>query len=72
LSDEQIVLAALELVRRRGAEKLSMRQRAKHFDVTPMAIYHYSDNKESLFERLGPCSRASRGLRRRACTRDRS
>jgi AcrR family transcriptional regulator len=47
------VVAALELVRRHGAEKLSMRQLAKQFDVTPMAIYHYFGNKESLFERLG-------------------
>jgi AcrR family transcriptional regulator len=53
LSDQQIVLAALELVRKHGAEKLSMRQLAKHFGVTPMAIYHYFENKESLFERLG-------------------
>lgn len=30
-----------------------MRQLAKEFDVTPMAIYHYFPNKESLFERLG-------------------
>ena len=53
MSDQQIVLTALELVRRNGAEKLSMRQLAKEFDVTPMAIYHYFGNKESLFERLG-------------------
>jgi AcrR family transcriptional regulator len=53
LSDQQIVLVALELVRRHGAEKLSMRQLAKEFEVTPMAIYHYFGNKESLFERLG-------------------
>lgn len=53
LSEQQIVLTALELVRRHGAEKLSMRQLAKEFDVTPMAIYHYFGNKESLFERLG-------------------
>ncbi len=53
LSDQQIVVAALELVRRHGAEKLSMRQLAKHFGVTPMAIYHYFENKEALFERLG-------------------
>jgi AcrR family transcriptional regulator len=30
-----------------------MRQLAKEFDVTPMALYHYFPNKESLFERLG-------------------
>jgi AcrR family transcriptional regulator len=53
LNDRQIVLKALELVRRHGAEKLSMRQLAKEFDVTPMALYHYFPNKESLFERLG-------------------
>jgi AcrR family transcriptional regulator len=53
LSDQQIVLAALELVRRHGADKLSMRQLAKQFDVTPMAIYHYFGNKETLFERIG-------------------
>jgi AcrR family transcriptional regulator len=53
LNDRQIVLAALALVRRHGAEKVSMRQLAKEFDVTPMALYHYFPNKESLFERLG-------------------
>lgn len=53
LSDQQIVLAALELVRRHGAESLSMRQLAKQFEVTPMAIYHYFGNKETLFERIG-------------------
>ena len=53
LSDRQIVLAALDLLRRDGAGRLSMRQLAKQFGVTPMAIYHYFGNKEALFERLG-------------------
>jgi AcrR family transcriptional regulator len=38
LSDEHIVTTALQLIRRDGAERLSMRKLAKELGVTPMAI----------------------------------
>jgi AcrR family transcriptional regulator len=47
------VSCALELIRRAGADRFSMRQLAKELGVTPMAIYYYVGNKDSLFERLG-------------------
>lgn len=43
--------AALELIRRDGADSLSMRQLAKQLGVTPMTIYYYVGNKDALFER---------------------
>jgi AcrR family transcriptional regulator len=52
LSDQQIVVAALDLIQREGADQLSMRQLAKELGVTPMAIYYYFGNKDALFERL--------------------
>jgi AcrR family transcriptional regulator len=53
LSEPQIVLAALDLIRRQGADRFSMRLLAKELGVTPMAIYYYVGNKDALFERLG-------------------
>ena len=44
--------AALGIIRRDGAERLSMRQLAKELHVTPMAIYYYFSNKDVLFERV--------------------
>jgi TetR/AcrR family transcriptional regulator, tetracycline repressor protein len=52
LSDRQIVDAALDLIRRDGADGFSMRQLAKQLGVTPMAIYYYFANKDALFERV--------------------
>ncbi|MET0389743.1 MAG: TetR family transcriptional regulator [Polyangiales bacterium] len=52
LSDQQIVEAALQLIRRDGADRLSMRKLAKELGVTPMAIYYYVPNKDALFERV--------------------
>jgi TetR/AcrR family tetracycline transcriptional repressor len=52
LSDPQIVAAALQLIRRDGADKLSMRKLARELGVTPMAIYYYVPNKDALFERI--------------------
>lgn len=52
LSDDQIVNAALDLIRRSGADRFSMRQLAKDLGVTPMAIYYYVSNKDALFERV--------------------
>lgn len=52
MSDQQIVDAALDLIRRDGADRFSMRQLAKALGVTPMAIYYYFGNKDALFERV--------------------
>lgn len=47
------MLCALDVIRRDGADRFSMRQLAKELGVTPMAIYYYVGNKDALFERLG-------------------
>jgi AcrR family transcriptional regulator len=52
LSEQQIIGAALQLIRRDGADRLSMRKLAKLLNVTPMAIYYYVPNKEALFGRI--------------------
>jgi AcrR family transcriptional regulator len=52
LSDQRIVDAALALIRRAGADRFSMRSLAKELGVTPMAVYYYVGNKDSLFERV--------------------
>ena len=52
MSDHQIVEVALELIRRDGADRFSMRQLAKELGVTPMAIYYYFPNKDALFEHV--------------------
>lgn len=52
LSPAQIVNAALDMIRRDGADQFSMRQLAKELGVTPMAVYHYFGNKEALLEQV--------------------
>lgn len=48
LTREEIVAAALRLLRRDGLSKLTMRAVASEMGVTPMAVYHYIDSKEDL------------------------
>jgi AcrR family transcriptional regulator len=52
LSDQQIVDASLDLIRRDGADRFSMRKLAKALGVTPMAVYYYVSGKDALFERV--------------------
>jgi TetR/AcrR family tetracycline transcriptional repressor len=52
LSEQQIIDASLELIRRDGADRFSMRKLAKELGVTPMAVYYYVSNKDELFERV--------------------
>jgi AcrR family transcriptional regulator len=52
LSDEQISSATLDLIRREGTDRFSMRMLAKELGVTPMAVYYYVPNKDALFERV--------------------
>jgi AcrR family transcriptional regulator len=44
--------ASLELIRRDGADRFSMRKLAKVLGVTPMAVYYYVSSKDVLFERV--------------------
>jgi TetR/AcrR family tetracycline transcriptional repressor len=51
ISIEQIVSAALTLIERDGASKLSMRRLAEHLNLSPMAAYYYVQNKDALLDR---------------------
>jgi TetR/AcrR family tetracycline transcriptional repressor len=48
LTREEIIEAALRILRRDGLAKLTMRAVAKEMGVTPMAVYHYVDSKDDL------------------------
>ena len=48
LARAEIVRHALELVRREGADALTMRRLATELGVTPMAIYHHIPDKPAL------------------------
>jgi AcrR family transcriptional regulator len=50
LSPEQITDQAIALIRRDGLGRLSMRQLAAEFGVTPMALYYHVPNKTALLE----------------------
>ena len=50
LTREEIVAAALRLIKRHGLSRLTMRAVAAELDVTPMAVYHYIDDKEDLVQ----------------------
>jgi TetR/AcrR family transcriptional regulator, tetracycline repressor protein len=52
LSSARISEAALDLVRRKGLESLSMRSLATALGVDPMAIYYYLPNKAALIANL--------------------
>jgi AcrR family transcriptional regulator len=53
LSEERIVAAALDLIKRGGAASLTMRALAKELGVSPMAAYYYVDDKEDLLRLVG-------------------
>jgi AcrR family transcriptional regulator len=48
LSEESIVEAALQLIRRRGVDNLTMRELADELGVSPMAPYYYVGSKDDL------------------------
>ena len=48
MTQEEVVAAALRLLRRDGLSKLTMRAVAGEMGVTPMALYYYVDGKEDL------------------------
>jgi TetR/AcrR family tetracycline transcriptional repressor len=48
LSREEILAAALRLLRRDGLSRLTMRAVASELGVTPMAVYHHIEDKDSL------------------------
>jgi TetR/AcrR family tetracycline transcriptional repressor len=48
LSLDEIVVAALDILRESGLDGLTMRAVAARLGVTPMAVYHYVDDKEDL------------------------
>jgi TetR/AcrR family tetracycline transcriptional repressor len=52
LSEQDILAAALHLIRARGVEALSMRGLAKELGVSPMAIYYHVRNKDELLDRV--------------------
>jgi AcrR family transcriptional regulator len=48
LTREEIVGAALRLIRERGLDRLTMRAVAAELGVTPMAVYHHIADKDEL------------------------
>ena len=52
LDRRQVLKAALAVVDRDGLEALSMRRLGTELAVDPMAIYHYVDGKERLYDGL--------------------
>lgn len=52
LSEQDILDAALQLIRVHGVDALGMRGLAQELGVSPMAIYYYVPNKEELLRRV--------------------
>lgn len=50
LSEQQIVDAALEIIRESGVDALSMRLLSRRLNVTPMATYYYVRDKQALLD----------------------
>jgi TetR/AcrR family tetracycline transcriptional repressor len=50
LSEDEIVEAALRIIKRSGLAQLTMRRLADELGVTPMAAYHYVPSKEDLLQ----------------------
>ncbi|MDV7241631.1 MULTISPECIES: TetR/AcrR family transcriptional regulator C-terminal domain-containing protein [Rhodococcus] len=50
LSEQQIVDAALEIIRESGVDGLSMRLLSRKLNVTPMATYYYVADKQGLLD----------------------
>lgn len=53
LSEERIVKVALAIINRSGADGLTMRALADELGVSPMAAYHYVENKDDLLRLVG-------------------
>ena len=53
LSEDEIVKAALKLIRRKGVAALTMRDLAEVLGVSPMAAYYYVDGKDDLIRLVG-------------------
>ena len=53
LSEELLVTTTLELIRRRGAAALTMRDLAQELNVSTMAAYHHIRNKAELLTSVG-------------------
>src|ERR1700739_4631605 len=49
---EQIAETALRILEEEGPEKVSMRRLAKEVRITPMAIYYYYPDRESLLKSI--------------------
>ncbi len=47
---ESILDAAVELIREKGADKLSLREIARRIDYSPAGLYEYFDSKEAIVE----------------------
>ncbi len=52
LSRQRVVLEAIRLADREGAEGMSMRRLARTLDVGAMSLYHYVANKEELLDAM--------------------
>ena len=50
LTRDDIVAAALDLIRREGIDAVTMRRLADEIGVTPMALYHHIPNKKELLD----------------------
>jgi len=53
LTVEQITHEAMELVRRDGIDRLTIRALAARLGVAPAAVYYYVEGKEDLLQRIG-------------------
>ncbi len=53
LSESAILDATLALIRRNGADALTMRQLADELGVSAMASYYYVESKDALLRRVG-------------------
>lgn len=50
LSEQQIIDAALDIIRESGVDGLSMRLLSRRLNVTPMATYYYVNDKQGLLD----------------------
>ncbi len=53
LSREKVLAAALAIADTEGLDALTFRRLASDFDVTPMALYRYVNDKEALLDAIG-------------------
>lgn len=52
ISPERIIAKAIDILDEKGIEQLSMRLIAKELAITPMAIYHYFEDKDMLINAI--------------------